>query len=233
MTAATATGFRQVRNEILSRIRDRTWPLGALLPSESALAEEFDCARATVNRAMRELADAGIVERRRRAGTRVVKDPVRHAQFKIPIVRQEIERTGATYRYALLSREALTAPDWLRSRFGWSRSSKVLHVTCLHLAGTRPYQFEDRWISIAMVPKAAGESFEHISPNEWLVREVPYSDGEISFLAEQATGDMAELLQVAPGDAIFVAERMTWLGDDPVTYARMSHPGHYRVTTRF
>ena len=51
--------------------RRRDWPPGALIPGEEALAQEFGVARATVNRALSELARAGVLERRRKAGTRV------------------------------------------------------------------------------------------------------------------------------------------------------------------
>ena len=46
-----------------------------MIPGEEALAREFGCARATVNRALRDLAEAGVLERRRKAGTRVALQP--------------------------------------------------------------------------------------------------------------------------------------------------------------
>jgi GntR family transcriptional regulator, histidine utilization repressor len=45
------------------------------------------CARATVNRALRDLAEAGLLERRRKGGTRVPLTPVRKATFEIAIIR--------------------------------------------------------------------------------------------------------------------------------------------------
>ncbi len=234
MTASVpSVGFRDIKQAILQRIRDRTWPLGGQIPAESDLAEQFNCARATVNRALRELAEAGILERKRRAGTRVVRDPVRQARIDIPVIRLEVEATGAKYRYARLSRTETPAPDWLHVRFGLDRPEPMVHIRSLHLADNRPYQFEDRWINLAAVPDAAGEPFEAISANEWLVRQVPYSDGQISFSAETASAEAAQLLGIAPGEAVFAAERMTWLDGRPITLARMLHPAAYRLTTRF
>ena len=63
--------YRDVKTDILSKITKGAWGPGSLIPSEVELADTYGCARATVNRAMRELADEGIVERRRKAGTRV------------------------------------------------------------------------------------------------------------------------------------------------------------------
>ena len=53
-------------------IQSGIWKQGCLITVEAALAKEFGCARATVNRVLRELAQEGILERRRKAGTRVV-----------------------------------------------------------------------------------------------------------------------------------------------------------------
>ena len=52
-------GWEGVRDEVLRRIRVREWVPGAVIPGEEALAVEFGVARATVNRALRELAEAG------------------------------------------------------------------------------------------------------------------------------------------------------------------------------
>ena len=60
------SGWEAIRAEVLTRIRRRDWPPGALIPGEEALAQEFGVARATVNRALSELARAGVLERRRR-----------------------------------------------------------------------------------------------------------------------------------------------------------------------
>ena len=86
----TAT-YRDVKADLLSKIVRGEWAPGGLIPGEIELAEHYSCARATVNRAMRELADDGIVERRRKAGTRVRMAPVRQARFEIPLTRAEVE----------------------------------------------------------------------------------------------------------------------------------------------
>ena len=59
------TSYHDIKAIVLTRIRENIWPPGANLPGEIELAKEFGCARATVNRAMRELVDEGILERHR------------------------------------------------------------------------------------------------------------------------------------------------------------------------
>ena len=111
------------------------------------------------------------------------------AKFEIPLVRNEVEAMGARYRYSLVSREILDAPDWLRARMKLKAGAQVIHLECMHFANHDPFQFEDRWISLDQVPQAVEADFEDLSPNEWLVREVPFSDVEISFSANAVDAD--------------------------------------------
>jgi GntR family histidine utilization transcriptional repressor len=228
----TRTGYRAVKEEILSRIRARRWPPGHAIPGELDLAEEFGVARGTVNRAMLELQEEGVIDRKRKAGTRVAVSPVRQAKLDIPLVRVEIESTGASYRYMRLSREIVEVPQWLRARLDIGETARMVHLRCLHLADNKPFQFEDRWIHIAAVPDAESESFEAINPNEWLVQAVPFTDVEFAFQAEPADADVAEMLGVKSSTAVFVAERTTWLSGMPVTFARMHFQPGYRMVSR-
>ena len=186
--------FRDVKTDLLGKITQGVWKPGGLMPNEAELATEYGCARATVNRAMRELADDGIIERKRKAGTRVRMAPVRQALFSIPLVREEIEALGAKYRYALVQRELIQVPDWLRARLNLKAGQAVLHLTCMHYADGSPYQHEDRWINPAATPDARTADFSQVGPNEWLVAAVPFSDAEIGFTAVEADETLAEHL---------------------------------------
>lgn len=225
--------FREIKDSMRQRIQAGNWAPGDLLPNEVDLAAEFDCARATVNRAMRELAEEGLIERRRKTGTRVRPSPVRQARFEIPLVRKEIEGRGARYLYTLVHKVETPAPDWLRARLALAGNTPVLHLLCLHSADSQPYQFEDRWINLAALPQAATADFASLGPNEWLVETVPYTDAEISFSATPADPQAARHLGCGEGDALFQVERTTWWQDRPITYVRLLFQRGHRMTTRY
>ena len=231
MSNGKRLSYRDIGEDILKRIARRVWEPGALIPGEQALAAEFGCSRATVNRALQDLARAGILERRRKAGTRVSLNPVREARFVIPLVRQEIEASGAEYRYRLLGHETAKAGKAVGDRLGLERAARMLHVRCLHLADGAPYQYEDRWINPDAVPDARDAPFDTVSPNEWLVTNAPFSRAEFIFRAARAEDEEAALLDLPEGEAVFVAERLTWLADKPVTFVRMVHPPGHRIVT--
>lgn len=232
MSGGEAGSWRAVREEVLRRINERIWPPGALIPGEAELAEEFGCARATVNRALRDLAEAGLVTRRRKAGTRVSVAPMRRATLKIPVTRLEIEGRGSVYRHALLEAVRTGPPALLRSRLDLPENAAMLHMRAMHLADDRPFLYEDRWVNLAMVPGILEADLARTSANEWLVRNSPFTRGEIAFHAANATPLEAELLGTQPGTAIFVAERTTWNHAQPITTVRMAYaPGYRMVTT--
>jgi GntR family histidine utilization transcriptional repressor len=224
--------YRDVKAEILNRIRNNTWPLGSNLPSEIDLAKEFGCARATMNRAMRDLVDDGILERKRKAGTKVKQSPTRRAQFSIAVVRDEVEQAGAKYSYSLIERNVLPAPSWLCERIKMKIGEPVLHIKCMHYSGKHPYQYEDRWVNLDVVPAANDFDFEDIGPNEWLLQQVPFTDGELVFSAINAPEDIARFLKAPVDSALFSIERTTWLEDKSVTYAQLYFARDHKLTSR-
>ena len=225
--------YKDIHNILLDRIKSGDWAPGALVPAEAELAREFGCTRVTVNRAMQALADAGLVERRRKAGTRVVQRKARNAVFQIPIVRHEIEQRGGSYRYLLISREEAAPPQEIQAEMGLTATDPALHVTSLHYADGKPYQLEDRWIALATVPAARQEPFETISPNEWLLREVPYTVAEHVFSAAAPSAEEKRHLNLSGGEPVFVIGRTTWMSDRAVTRVRLVHPANeFRLVTR-
>lgn len=230
--ARTGPGWRDLRDDLKARIESGTWAPGASIPNEAELAESFGVARATVNRALRDLSDSGLLDRRRKAGSRVRPAPLRQARFDIPVPRAEVEATGAAYRHAILTRERIGAPDTVRARLGLADGAPVLHVTCLHLADGAPHLFEDRWINLQTLPEAEAADLNGQSPTEWLIAAVPYSEVEISLLATAADPATAAHLGIKPGEPVFTIERTTWWQGQSVTHVRMYGGSGYRMTTR-
>lgn len=75
------SAYDAIAETILARIRDGIYP-GPVLPTEYQFAEEFGVSRVTVNKALGELANMGVVEMRRGQGTYLV-DPIRIPAAKL------------------------------------------------------------------------------------------------------------------------------------------------------
>jgi len=217
LTENVRTTWKTVRDKIRSKILDSTYLPGDKLPRDEDIAIELGCARATVQRAMQDLSNSGIVQRRRKGGTRVRADPVTRATLEIPITRKEVEQTGSIYGYQLVKKTTADTPFSVMASFGLRAPAKMLHIEALHLADQRPYIFENRWVSTVTVPEISNVNLEIESANEWLVRNKPYSRCDIRFYAIKANEYHANLLATTVNEALFVMERTTWIGEEPIT----------------
>jgi len=195
------------------------------------LSLEFGCARATVNRALRGLAEAGLLDRRRKAGTRVALHPVRKATLDISVIRYEIEGKGQSYKHIVLSRTIAEPPSGIRARMQTTPGTKLLHLVTLHLADGKPYVFEDRWINPEAGPGIDTADFSDLSANEWLVANIPFEGGDFSFSAMAASSTEAEILACREGEALVVIDRSTWTKARAVTSVRLTFAPGYRMHT--
>ncbi|MFU8866017.1 MAG: UTRA domain-containing protein [Rhodobacterales bacterium] len=222
--------WQSVRAEALRRIRAREWPPGNQIPHEADLATEFGCARATVNRALRDLAEAGLLDRRRKGGTRVPLTPVRKATFDIAIIRHDVEGRGQSYGYRLLSDTYDVPPEAIRGALKLKGKQELRAVQALHLAQGAPFCLEMRWINPALV--GADVSFDAVSANEWLVRNLSYSGGDFIFYATPADAGLATLLECSEGAALFAIDRTTFAEDQPITAVTLTYAPGYRMITQ-
>ena len=156
---------------------------------------------------------------------------MRKATLEIPITRIEVEATGCAYRFDILEQRRTRLPASLMRKMGLAGVFDALHMRGLHRADEQPFLYEDRWINLEAVPEFAEADFSAISPNEWLVRNQPFTRGDISFLAEEASGAQADALGTKQGAALFAIERATWNEAAPITFVRLAYRPGYRMTT--
>lgn len=216
-----------IAQEVRRRIVEREWRQGDRIPDEAELAVEFGVARATVNKALQLVAEEGLLDRRRRAGTHVTVNPVRKAVLSIPVVREQVETLGKAYGHRVISQRMRPVPARVALRMRVTAGTPLIHMRTVHMADADPFQAEDRWINPAAVPEVLDVDFRRDSANEWLVRNAPYTHAELTFSAENANKRDALLLDTRPGQALLVLDRTTWNDLGAITHVRLAfHPGY-------
>ncbi|MHC5905647.1 winged helix-turn-helix domain-containing protein [Streptomyces sp. S6] len=143
--------FQRVADELRARISGGAYPVGAFLPSQRELAEEFEVSRDTVQRVLRDLAGEGWVQTRQGSGTRVVKtmlirsgDPARSRQVSLgPLLAEAFERSDVALDVYTLTSETLSAHFLLQAERIFSRqiSPRSVRVRMLLPAGNRPLPY--------------------------------------------------------------------------------------------
>lgn len=225
---------QRILSDIRGRILAGEWQPGHRIPFEHELTAEYGCSRMTVNKALSQLAKAGLIERRRRSGSFVTRPRSQAAVLEIHDIKVEVQALGLVYRYEPVSRSRRKTAREDRERIDLPPGRAVLELSCRHLAGGRPFCLEERLINLGAVPEAADESFADVAPGAWLIRKVPWVAAEHRIGAIAADADTAAGLLIAPGSPCLVVERKTWSANDPITHVRLIYPGNsHTLVARF
>jgi GntR family histidine utilization transcriptional repressor len=216
-----------IRGVIEDRIMSGAWHPGDRVPAEHELMVEFGCSRMTVNRALSALAEAGFVERRRRAGTVVARPKRQMAAIAIPDIEAQVTAAGTRYRLELLASETIAGAS-TPAEAALAQARSVLAVTCRHW-GAGVFALEERWINLDAVPQAATVDFTHVAPGRWLLDHVPWTEGDYRITAI-AAGKRASLLETDAVAPCLSFERWTSRGGATLTYVRQIFPGGFALT---
>ena len=106
----------RILGDIEGKILSGEWRPGHRIPFEHEMSATYGCSRMTVNKALSQLARAGLIERRRRVGSFVAQPPSRSAALEIPEIRAEVASLGLAYRFEILRRSRRGARGWRRRR---------------------------------------------------------------------------------------------------------------------
>lgn len=213
-----------IRASLEQAILSGALPPGSKLPTETELAARWGCARMTAGRALNALAQAGMVERRRKAGTVVARRTVQETVLDIHEIAAEVHARGQVYAWRRLALRAEGAGPLEADRLGVDEAAPTLHVLGLHLADGETHALEERLINLDAAPAAARERFEAEPPGAWLLRHVPWAEAEHAIRALAADSATARRMGLARGAACLSLERRTWMAGRCVTFARFLFP---------
>ncbi|MGX5843773.1 histidine utilization repressor [Mesorhizobium sp. ArgA1] len=236
-TAAVEGGgslHQRILSDISEKILSGAWAPGYRIPFEHELTAEYNCSRMTVNKALSQLAKAGLIERRRRSGSFVRQPQSQAAVLELHDIRIEVEALGLPYRYERVARQKRRSSAEDRALLELSAVGPLLALEGLHFAGKRPFAHEQRLINLTAVPEAVEEEFADIAPGPWLIGRVPWSEAEHRIRAVGADRHIAEALDIPTGAPCLVVERRTWSAEHPVTQVRFTYPAEsHTLVARF
>jgi len=225
---------QRIRGDIETRIRSGEWAPGHRVPFETELMAQYGCARMTANKAMAALVDAGLIVRRKRAGSFVARPKVHAPVLNIPDIQSAIVARGEAYAFRLLSRRVRSASREAPEEVELASGGKLLELEGVHDAAGRPFALERRLVSLKAAPDMGDADFDAEPPGAWLLEHVAWTEAESRISAVNADADVARILALDPGAACLVVDRRTWRGPDHVTRVRQVFPGEaYDLVARF
>jgi len=227
---------QRIRGDIEDKIRSGKWPPGHRIPFEHELMVQYGCSRMTVNKVLSALADAGMIERRRRAGSFVSRPHpyIEQVALDIPDIPVEVAKRGHEYRFQLLSRRLRTPRVRVPHEMEIAENGQLLALRSLHLADEVPFALEGRIINPSAISEVLEQDFRGVAPGSWLLHHVPWTRAQHRISAVGADEGQADLLRIPLGTACLVLDRQTWRGTQPVTFVRQVFVGDsYDLVARF
>lgn len=217
----TPVTWAGIRGVIMDRITHGIYPPGSLIPTEQEFAAEFGSARATVNRALTSLAERGVVERRRRVGTRVVLGlKLRAQRAGLPVFRDLVEERGGRFSFHFLGRVDRPAPPEVQERLFQSVPRDLREHCTLICSDETVICAERRWIDISALPELTDEVLAATTADEWLAYNASVSLCERVISARRAGEVEADRMLGCPADTpVLVYDSTVWIGTQPVSRA--------------
>lgn len=206
--------YARLRDVLTRRIADGVWPPGEALPAENTLASAYGVSVGTMRKAMQQLVDEGLLERRHGAGTYV-----RRAQFDKSLFRffRHADDTGGIPASRILRREATTAAETPEAALGLPPDAPVIRMQRLRLWGDEPFLAEDIVLPLERFRPFLDIPAEDLGPLLYPVYE-RYC-GQVVARAEErltvgeADAVVARLLRCRPGTPVVSIERTAFAHD--------------------
>ena len=238
----TVPAYQRIKNAILDNIHSGKWQAGAAISTEMALAEEFGVSRMTVNRALKELSEERVLERRQGSGTFVAQQQFNHTFIEVRNIAQDLKSANRDYQAHVVSKRAITASmldDEMRGKFDLdtavvssdsedtriSEIAVLYEVKIVHFADGQPIQFEERWVDAKKVPQFLEQDFSVVNTSDYLIAKSPLERGSYTIRAVAAPDEIANALQVAPQSPTLVLRRQTYSAGRVLTFVKMWHAG--------
>jgi GntR family transcriptional regulator len=196
--------YLRVADRLRTRISRGEFPPGRLLPSESALAEDFAASRVTVRKALAQLKAEGLIESRQGFGWYVLAPPLRQTLRELTTIEDQILTAGHTPRRRVLSFAYISAPARPAQVLG---ETAVLEFTRVNLADDEPFARVTVWVPESLAADLSRRAVEHQPLHEIL--GVSFGGATQTISAVGASAEDAALLALPPGSPVLRCERIT------------------------
>lgn len=189
--------YLEIQNLLLQRIKNGDYQEGQLIPKEVDLAEQLNVSRPTVRHAIRNLVQAGYLERRKKRGTIVTQTKIKQ-QFThvIESYNTEIQNNGLVAKTQVLNFSTEKASDEVAKALTIKPNTEVYKLVRLRSANNKPVVFVVTYLPIAQLSDLQKIDFTHHS----LYSELAKAGLEITHVSRKievhpATEEEAQLLE--------------------------------------
>lgn len=222
----TQPRYKQIKDHIIHHIRSGEWPADSLIPSENELLKQLGVSRMTVNRAVRELTAEGVLRRVQGLGTFVAGPQPQSVLLELRNIADDIKERGNIHSTDVILIETIKADTQQAQSFYINEGDPLFHTILLHKENDSPLQLEDRLVNPETVPDYLDCNFKEITPNEYLVTNVPADEVEHLVEAKTPSSEAKDFLNMENAEPCLLLNRRTWSSGKVVSVAKLYHPGN-------
>ncbi len=231
---ANNSRYHQVKTYVLDGITSGIWGSGERVPSENELVDLCKVSRMTARRALQELLLEGTLVRIKGKGSYVSEEKQQSSLLQIKSIASEIREQGHNHRSDLLALDKVYAKPDIAQAMNVKTGTEVYFSRLLHFKNDHPIQLEDRWVIPHAVRDYINQDFSNKTPSEYLTDEAPVTKANHVVEAIIGGSETRERLEVEDNEAILLLKRITWCGQQLVSYAQLYHPGNsYSLGTKY
>lgn len=218
--------YRQLAETLRGAITRGQYPVGSQLPPELELAQTHAVSRHTARDAIRLLSEAGLIERRRGAGTTVIASASPQAYVQPLGGIDDLLQYAQTARLKVRRQEERRLIPAEAARIGADTEQVWLVVDGLRVAEALPLAVSRIYVA-APFTGVAGDLGHGRSVHALLDERFGVAAGRIDqeITAELLSPADAALLQAASGDAALRTLRRYYDGDSLILASDSLHPG--------
>lgn len=229
MSASAIPLYAQIEESLVARIASDLHP-GDRLPTEDQLIDEFGVSRITVRRAVQNLVARGLVVTRPGRGAFVTAPKLRQPLTELTGFVEDMEAQGLAATARVLRAQEITAPAEVCTALELPAEAPVMLIERVRLANGTPLSFDRTYLPLELGRGVAEEDLENEPIFAVLERKLatPLREASYALQAVTADTDVAALLEMRVGDAVFRIERTSYTdGGRPVDHEVL----HYRGET--
>ena len=226
--------YQQIKRTIEQRIASGEWQAGQKLPSENELVGALDVSRMTINRALRELTQEGLIRRVHGIGSFVAETPRHASLIELQDIALEIARDGKQHRSWILHQATISADAHIATQLNLPVGSVVFHLSAVHYQDDLPIQLESRYVNPAAMPHFMEQDFSQTTATAYLLEQFKPEEMEHRVCAMMPDAPICELLAMPGGQPCLQLTRRTWSQQQVVTYVILTYPGdRYELGARY
>lgn len=211
----------QISDWLREQITTGELEAGEQLPSENELGKEFDVSRVTVRHALTTLDNEGLIYRRQGLGSFVSDVELQQPLVCLTDFAEDMHRAGLTARSEVINQEVVRCDPRVCKKLNLDNDTSVLRLDRLRLGNDLPIAFDITWLPMFYGQLLDGHDLKHETIYKILEQEydIAILRGQYKIKAANASDYMAEYLNVSPGSALLVINRISMtVGDKKIYY---------------